>query len=126
MSLLVPFTSDDRAYEFSCALNGTVYRFDVRWNERAGFWSFDLYLDSTDTLLIAGRPILLGVDILGPYRYLGIGGLFAVDMGATMQNAGPLEDDTRVLVSADAGETDLGVRVQVFYYTPAELVEAGL
>ena len=126
MSVIVPFTSDDRAYEFTCALGGTTYRFDVRWNERGGFWAFDLYLDSNDTLLVAGLPILLGCDILGPYRYLGIGGLFAVDMNASQQKGSPNDATTNVLVSADAAVDDLGSRVVVFHYTPAELAEVGL
>lgn len=126
MSVVVPFTATDRAYEFTCALGGTTYRFDVRWNERAALWAFDLYLDNTDELLAAGLPILLGHDILGAHRYLGIGGLFAVDMNATQQKGSPNDTTTNVLVSADAGVDDLGSRVVVFYYTPAELVEAGL
>jgi hypothetical protein len=126
MSVLVPFTADDSAYTFECALNGVSYRFDVRWNERGLFWAFDLYRGSDDTLIVAGLPILLGDDILGAYRYLGIGGLFAVDMNADQQRGSPNDDTVNVLVSADAGAEDLGTRVKVFYYTPAELTEAGL
>lgn len=126
MSVVVPFTSDDRAYEFTCALDGVSYRFDVRWNERANIWCFDLYLADSDELLVAGLPILLGGNILGAYRFLGIGGLFAVDMNSAPQNAGPTEETENVLVSADAGETDLGVRVLVFHHTEAEMLEAGL
>lgn len=126
MSVVVPFTSTDRAYEFTCQLNGVTYRFDVRWNERGGFWAFDLYLDSTDELLVAGLPILLGGDILAAHRRLGIGGLVAVDMSATQQNASPNEETTSVLVSEDAGADDLGTRVVVLYLTPDELVEVGL
>lgn len=126
MSVIVPFTSDDRAYTFTCALDGVSYLFDVRWNERGGFWAFDLYLADSDTLLIAGVPIVLGGNLLGAYRYLGIGGLFAVDMSGSQQNASPLAETDSILVSTDAGEDDLGVRVLVFYNTEAEMVEAGL
>jgi hypothetical protein len=126
MSVIVPFTSDDSAYTFECPLNGISYRFDVRWNTRGGFWLFDLYRASDDTLLVAGVPILLGGNLLGAYRYLGIGGLFAVDMGSSTQNGSVNDVATNVLVSSDAGADDLGSRVKVFYYTPDELTEAGL
>ena len=126
MSVLVPFTSADRAYEFTCALNGTSYRFDVQWNERTAIWLFDLYLADSDTPLVVGLPILLGGDILGAYRYLGIGGLFAVDMDANMQKGAPADTEENVLASDDAGVDDLGSRVRVFYLTPDEVLEAGL
>ena len=126
MSVVVPFSSDDRAYTFNCTLNGISYTFDVQYNERDGIWYFDLYLATSDTPLASSIPILLGGNILSAYAYLGIGGLFAVDMGAASSKGSPSDTTENVLVSADAGPDDLGTRVIVVYLTPDEVAAATL
>lgn len=101
---VLPLTSDP-ANTITVALNGTKYDVFTRYNEQA-FWTLDLMRKSDGVTLVAGEPILLGFDILGPFARLGIGGLIATDLGGTDTEAGP---------------DDLGSRVIVTYFTPGEL-----
>lgn len=101
---IVPFSSNyDQT--FTCTLNGTQYVIDARWNERGAFWTFDLTENPSQTLLVAGVPLLLGQDVLAPYA-LGIGGLIMADLANS---------------NTDAGPEDLSDRVVAVFFTPAEL-----
>ena len=125
--LIVPFTSTPWE-TFSCALDGTTYRFSTNYNERNGVWSFDLYDDTTGAPLALGVPILLGCDLLAPYG-LGIGSMYAVDMAATAGSAlvGTTGTVGPVLQMTDADplgafNDDLGNRVKVVFLAPGEVV----
>lgn len=101
---IVPFSSNyDQT--FRCQLDGTQYVFDARWNERGAFWAFDLTENPSQTLLVAGVPLLLGQDVLAPYA-LGIGGFIMADLANSNTEAGP---------------DDLGDRVVAVFFTPDEL-----
>lgn len=121
MAAKIPFTAD--AWQtFRTVLGGVEYTFVANYNDRNSVWSFDLYLTKTEQLLVAGVAILIGCDLLAPYA-LGIGSMIAVDLNAAP--APQLIGDTGVvgpmLQSTDAGPDDLGTRVIVVYFTPAEL-----
>lgn len=104
----VPFTSDP-AHSFQATLGGVKYTFDVRWNERAAHWTFDLTREPDGELLVAGVPLLLGQDVLAPYG-LGIGGISGCDFSGQDLDAGP----------DDLGSDDTA-RVQFIYWTEKEL-----
>jgi hypothetical protein len=113
--LTIPFTSDPW-HTFSTVLDGVEYTFAQHYNERNGAWYFDLGLASTGKLLVAGIPILIGCDLLGPYA-LGIGSMLAVDL----QAAAAGEASGILPQSIDAGAEDLGDRVIVVYMAPGEV-----
>lgn len=101
---IVPFSSNyDQT--FRCTLDSTQYVIDARWNERGAFWTFDLTENPSQTLLVAGVPLLLGQDVLSPYA-LGIGGFIMADLANSNTEAGP---------------DDLGDRVVAVFFTSAEL-----
>ena len=64
----IPLSPDSQT--FSTTLNGTQYQMRVVW--RGSCWFLDL-MDSSDTLLIGGIPLITGADLLAQYRYLGLG-----------------------------------------------------
>jgi hypothetical protein len=125
---VVPFTSDPWQ-SFSCSLDGVEYGFAANYNDRNGVWSFDLSLKSTEEILVAGVPILLGCDMLAPFG-LGIGKMFAVDIAASpawaLAGDGLTVIPTTQMLDADSGafNDDLGQRVIVIYLAPGENVPA--
>jgi hypothetical protein len=114
--LQLPFTSDPWR-TFSTVLSGTEYGFATHYNERAGYWVFDLSVEKSGQVLVAGVPILIGCNLLAPYG-LGIGSLFAIDTAASAA----VEATGRLPQSTDAGPDDLGTRVVVIYLAPGETV----
>jgi hypothetical protein len=104
MPQVLPFT-DDPAQSFTVALGGAKFLIEARYNDVAGFWTFDMTAEPSQVQLLAGVPILIGQDLLAPYA-LGIGGFFATD---------------NVSGGVDAGPDDLGGRVTVTWLSPAEL-----
>jgi hypothetical protein len=106
---VIPFSSDAWS-DFTANLNGVAYHFVQHFNERNQTWYFDLSFDSTGVPLVSGVPILLGCDLLAPYA-LGIGSMYAIDRAASS-----------MLAAVDAGPEDLGVRIQVVFVAPGEVV----
>lgn len=97
MAETLPFTSDP-AQTFTVALAGTKYDIEARYNDAAGYWTFDLSLTSTGVTLISEVPILIGQDLLAPYA-LQIGGFVATDLSGAGLDAGPDDFGDRVIVS---------------------------
>jgi hypothetical protein len=110
--LLVPFNSDPSNVFTTQLGDGVKYTFETRYNEgfsgEGGFWTFDLTRAIDSEKLLSGVPILLGQDLIEPYA-LGIGSLIPVDEANT---------------DVDAGPDDLGVRVNVYWFSADELAEA--
>jgi hypothetical protein len=100
--LVLPVRSDLPAYAFQVTLEGALYRFEIRWNDRDGLWSLSLY-DKAGVLLVAGRKIVLGASLLGR----------SVD--ARLPPGAVLAMDTSG-ANVDAGQNDLGGRVSLLYY----------
>lgn len=70
---IVPLTPEPQA--FGITLAGTSYRLTVRWCAAAeGGWLLDV-ADVDDAPLVAGIPLVTGVDLLDPYPEIGIGGM---------------------------------------------------
>ena len=106
MPALIPLQPSVPRYTFSTALSNAVYTFRVYWNSRSEVWYMDVYTDD-ETLLRAGVPLLLGVEL---------------DKGRSAE-----WPDGRFLVydtensGVDATLDDLGTRVQLWYFTNDEL-----
>jgi hypothetical protein len=62
---------------FAIDLDGTTYNFRFTYSDaRDGAWILDV-ADASLNLILAGIPLVSGVDLLGQYRYLGFsGGLY--------------------------------------------------
>ena len=97
--------ASDPSQSFTVALGDSKFLFEIRWNDIAGFWTFDLTAEPSQVRLVAGAPILIGQDLFKPYA-LGIGGLVAYDSSG---------------VGADAGADDLGDRVTLVWLSADEL-----
>ena len=105
MILELPLSSGP-AQIFTTQLGETKYSFDVKYNDRSGVWTLDLYEAATQALLAASLPLVIGQDLLEPYNF-GIGSLLCVD--TTGQGL-------------DAGPDDLGDRVRVYWFSADEVV----
>ncbi|WP_414162888.1 phage baseplate plug protein [Superficieibacter sp. BNK-5] len=64
----IGFTPDNQA--FSIVIDGVSYQMRVVWRE--AFWVLDI-MDATGSLIIAGIPLIPGMDLLTQYKYLGLG-----------------------------------------------------
>jgi len=99
--------STDQAFYFTVDLDGEDYRFDFQYNDREGFWYFDI-LDSEGTHVKSGIKVVSNFPVL---RLL----------AERTQPPGMISFvDTREL-PADPGEEDLGVNVELSYMDEAEL-----
>lgn len=70
----IPLTAD--AQVFTITLNGVAYQLTLMWRSGAG-WVLDI-ADATGNALVGGIALVTGVDLLGQFAYLGIGGSLAV------------------------------------------------
>lgn len=69
---------------FTVTLSGTAYGMRLTYNvAQEGCWVLDIG-DANGNLLVAGIPLVTGVDLLAQYSYLGIPGalLVTTDRGA--------------------------------------------
>jgi hypothetical protein len=111
MAAMLPLLTDLGAtphYSFQCELDGVTYTFEVIWNDRDGFWYMQVG-DSTENPLVGAIKLVLGKSLLQRFpgnAALPPGFLTCVDTSGQQ---------------ADAGLADLGSRVQVWYYTQADL-----
>lgn len=79
----IPLTPS-QARIFTVTLSGTVYGMRLTYDDaQDGCWILDIG-DSVGNLLVAGIPLVTGVDLLAQYSYLGIPGalLVTTDRGA--------------------------------------------
>lgn len=97
MAEILPFTSDP-AQSFTVALAGTKYDITARYNDLAGYWTFDLARTQDQVMLASEIPILIGQDMLGPYA-LQMGAFVAADLSGAVLDAGPDELGERVIVT---------------------------
>jgi len=105
--LELPVSSNFSSYSFRTNLDGTVYAFNVRYNERMDRWVFDI-MTTAEEYIVMGVPILLGVSLLGLYQdaRLPTGVLFALN----------LENEY-----IEAGRNDLGINVLLLYQPSTEI-----
>jgi hypothetical protein len=66
-----------RAQRFTMDINGTSFTLHIRWNQYMNAWIMNIH-DFADNPLpqhgLNGIPLLTGTDLMGQFRYLGIGG----------------------------------------------------
>lgn len=70
----IPLTADNQT--FSITLNGNALTMRIVWRDSMG-WVLDLR-NSSDEDLIAGIPLVTGIDLLAQYSSLGLGFSLAV------------------------------------------------
>jgi hypothetical protein len=85
--ITVQFREDETHSSQTLTLDGVRFRLDCYTNKSDGSWYLDLF-DDDDAALVQGIAIVTGLDLLFPYRHLGVptGILFVNDL------AGPTED----------------------------------
>jgi hypothetical protein len=107
VSVIVPLADDSDHYNFTVELDGVTYGMEFTWNYRESAWYFDLS-DSSGVLLLAHRKAVVGFPVTGRFlnEALPPGNLVFQDTSKQSQ---------------DPGLTDLGNRVQLFYFSAGEL-----
>lgn len=93
------------AQSFVTTLDEIAIRFTIKWNDRSGVWTMDLFDNVTNDPLLYSIPLVLGQDLLEAYN-LNIGAIIMVDTA----NQG-----------IDAGVNDLGYRVKMYWLSMDEL-----
>lgn len=106
---MMPFTNGEKVYRFRVDLEGEFFRFNVKFNQREGFWYFDM-LDDEGTRIISGKKIVIGFPLL---RWLAsrnrpLGEMFAYDTRSG---------------GNEAGTDDLGTLIEVAYFEQATYAE---
>jgi hypothetical protein len=102
----IPLTP--RAQVMDVNLGGIVYTLNFRYNRVNSTWVMDIG-DSLATPMIMGIPLVTGTDLLGQFRYLGIGG--GVPMITMTIAVGHSPDETPTY-------DDLGIDSHLYYKTP--------
>jgi hypothetical protein len=77
MILTVDFLTGVPDHVFTTQWAGVSVQIEAHWNAWAGYWTITLKRLDTSELLIAGVPLVCGLDLLGPYK-LGLGRLVGV------------------------------------------------
>jgi hypothetical protein len=92
--------------KFYSQLEGELFNFRVRWNDRAGMWFLSIG-DAAGTI-VSGRGVILGASLLRRFtdRRLPKGDLIVIDTSGK---------------NVDAGIDDLGTRVKIIYVDSASL-----
>lgn len=106
MPSVVPFTGNSQE-SMAIVIESRKLRLRARYANLTNTWTLDVFENSgTEPVpIVSGVPILMGVDMLKPYR-IGIGGLYAE----------PAERPRD-----DAGRGELGNRIRLMHYSPAEM-----
>lgn len=83
----IPVRTDIPAYGFSLSLEGTIYYFSFEWNDRGGFWTFDI-LDQDQNHIVAGVRLVANISLLGRFNNskLPAGELFLLDTSGKNQD----------------------------------------
>lgn len=68
----IPFSNEPQQFEIT--LNGFELIVIYRWNTEAECWMLDLTDAVTNASLIAGLPLVSGIDVLAQHEHLGLGG----------------------------------------------------
>lgn len=78
--------------KISISLSNVVYNMLFKWLDcDQGGWAIDI-LDVNNNVVIGGIPLVTGIDLLGQYAYLGLGGALIVQSDGN-PNAVPTFDN---------------------------------
>lgn len=105
VTVTIAIVPDANHFSLDVVLEGATYGLELRWNERLSLWLLSVY-DAAGTLLAAGRPVVLGAELLGRSGSAALppGTLFAIDTSGK---------------DLEAGRIDFGTRVQLVYIESA-------
>lgn len=106
MPLILSAGSDAPHYDFSATLEGRLFTFELRWNERSGAWFLSLF-EANGAPIFSGRRVVIGTNLLGR------------SADARLPRGTLLAYDTSD-ANRDAGREDLGGRVQILYWESTE------
>ena len=106
---LLPTRSDLPHFDFFTELDGTKYGLEFKWNEREESWYMSI-LDSEGTAILSGRKVVVNWPLFSRFAVAGLppGNIIALDTAGTETNP---------------GLTDLGDRVQIYYFDSDEPTE---
>jgi len=108
MAIEMPVRNDLPAYTFKQELDGTVYTFEFRFNERFSCWIMDILDETGEVPIILGTPVQTDVDILSRFILSSLPpGQFIV-LDETGEQRNPDRDN-------------FGIEVKLFYVTEEEL-----
>ena len=96
----IPLSAE--AQTFAISLAGTVYQLTFKWCAPSLTWVLDI-ADNLGNPIVSGIPLVVGVDLLYQYKYLGIQGALVVQSFGDMY--------------ATPGYADLGVNSFLFFVT---------
>jgi hypothetical protein len=77
----LPLNGDVPFYSFTMGLSGTQFYLTIRYNSRMDRWIMDV-ADATQSPVIVGVPLLIGVNLLGRFSGqagLPVGALYVTD-----------------------------------------------
>jgi hypothetical protein len=107
MAYTIPCSPELTHYDMQVPLDGTVYTMEFRWNTRSQAWFMHVCTEQGEHIISSVRVVIdapLGVRSLDARKPKGV--FFAVDTSGSRR---------------DPGITDLGDRVQLIYFSAAEL-----
>lgn len=67
----IPLSPEPQSFQIQLA--GVTYGVRLYWCKQDAAWKLDLS-DTSGTLLIGGKSVVTGCDLLGQYAHLGFGG----------------------------------------------------
>jgi hypothetical protein len=110
MAIVIPLPTSVPSFTERVNLGGTTYTLSCYWNQRLSTWFLDLD-DAEGNPIIVGRALVIDFPIFGRFRVAGLppGQLIAQDTSG--QNLDP-------------GLNDLGARVQLLFFSNAEIQAA--
>lgn len=93
----------NKPQRFGLTLLGVNYEFIITWRKAMGAWMLDIN-DQEGNPLVLGTALVTGLDLLGQYQELGIGGQLIM-VGDDPYNWAPTENN-------------LGLNNQLYFVTP--------
>lgn len=107
----MPVRNDLPDYQFKQELEGTVYTFNFRYNERFACWIMDISDETNENPIILGTPVQTDVDILSRFIFseLPPGQFICIDETGEQRN--PDRDN-------------FGIEVKLFYVESTEFEAA--
>lgn len=111
MSTIYEVPLSPQAQRFRADIGGASYTLTIRWNQFLAAWVMNIH-DESDLPLsgrgLNGIPLLPGTDLLGQFRYLGIGG----GLPMIVMTIGPGRSPDEV-----PSYTNLGIDAHLFFKT---------
>jgi len=90
--LEMPLRADIPAYSFQLNLEGNLYNWKIRYNERMGRWLMDI-LDENKITLIAGIPIQTRFSLLSRFKNPDLPPGYFIAVDESGENKQPSRED---------------------------------